>query len=136
MKERIFKVILPVILVFFLFMALNRIFGYYCPIRLFTGFSCPGCGMTRAWRKILLGDIKGAFYCHPLFLVPVPVVFIIAFRDKIPSKLYNAIMAAVAGLFIIVYIIRMTQGSPVMNRDFHEGLIWKIYTAIRYFRGE
>ena len=51
-----------------LLVVLNRLFG--CPIRLVTGVSCAGCGMTRAWLSVLRLDLRQAFYYHPLFLLP------------------------------------------------------------------
>lgn len=40
--------------------------GIPCLVHAVTGFSCPGCGMTRACRALLLGDVRGALAWHPL----------------------------------------------------------------------
>lgn len=37
-----------------------------CPVRLFTGMYCPGCGGTRALRYLLRGDIKNSLIHHPV----------------------------------------------------------------------
>lgn len=43
-----------------------------CPIRAWFDFSCPGCGMTRAFTAILRGDLLAAFRYNimsvPLFV--------------------------------------------------------------------
>src|SRR5687767_9946485 len=38
-----------------------------CPFRFLTGFTCPGCGTTRALHQILHGHILTAFTLNPLF---------------------------------------------------------------------
>lgn len=43
--------------------------GITCPIKFFTGISCAGCGMSRAWLSVLRLDMAGAFRYHPLFLL-------------------------------------------------------------------
>jgi len=43
--------------------------AYRCPFATFLGISCPMCGTTRAWLHLFHGDIAGAFFCNPLFLL-------------------------------------------------------------------
>ena len=41
-----------------------------CPVRLLTGFPCPGCGTTRAIGAISIGDFEQAWSLNPIaFLV-------------------------------------------------------------------
>ena len=41
-----------------------------CPVRLLTGFPCPGCGTTRALGAISIGDFEQAWSLNPIaFLV-------------------------------------------------------------------
>ena len=47
-----------------LLVVLNRLFG--CPIRLVTGVSCAGCGMTRALHALAHGEVLRAFSMNPL----------------------------------------------------------------------
>ena len=135
MKNRIKGTLLPIALAVLIYFFAAEFIGYLCPVRRLTGFSCPGCGITRAYKAFFTGDIRGAFYYHPLFLLPVPAVLIIIFEKKIPSRVYNISLAIIACLFIAVYIIRMLNGSPVIDRDFHQGLIWKAYDTIRKITG-
>jgi hypothetical protein len=37
-----------------------------CPLRLFTGLPCPGCGMTRAFAHLAKGEWSAAVRDHPL----------------------------------------------------------------------
>ena len=91
--------------------------------------------MTRACRALLSGDIRGAFYYHPLFPLLIPGAIMLIKEDKIPPKVYNITFFLIACSFAAVYIIRMANGSPVMSRDFHEGLLWKTYDLIRRMIG-
>src|SRR5574339_87372 len=43
-----------------------------CIFRLLTGFTCPGCGSTRAMHQLLHGHVAAAFMLNPLFLVAIP----------------------------------------------------------------
>jgi hypothetical protein len=37
-----------------------------CPVAVFIGRPCPGCGMTRAVRLLLFGDVMGSLRMHAL----------------------------------------------------------------------
>ncbi|MCI8466238.1 MAG: DUF2752 domain-containing protein [Lachnospiraceae bacterium] len=41
---------------------------FACPIYSLTGFFCPGCGGTRAFRLLFQGKIWQSVLCHPLVL--------------------------------------------------------------------
>lgn len=48
--------------------------GWRCPAAAITGHPCPGCGLTRALRLALHGDVAGATHMHPLVWIVVPFV--------------------------------------------------------------
>ena len=52
--------------------ALVLFVGWPCPIRALFGVPCPTCGVTRATRLALSGDLGGAWRMHPLFAIAVP----------------------------------------------------------------
>lgn len=81
--------------------------GIGCPIKFFTGVSCAGCGMTRAWLKLFRMDLSGAYYYHPLFWLPVPVAAVLLFRNKMNKILFNAVIIMAVFLLFAVYIVRM-----------------------------
>jgi len=60
------------------YLALILLTGYACPIRLLTGISCPGCGTSRAWIRLIKGDAAGAFRVHPLFWWPAAAALLAA----------------------------------------------------------
>src|SRR5215216_7769827 len=43
-----------------------------CLFRFLTGFTCPGCGTTRALHQILHGHFLTAFTLNPLFIIAIP----------------------------------------------------------------
>lgn len=107
--------------------------GIGCPIKFFTGISCAGCGMTRAWISALRLDFCGAFMYHPLF--PAPAVFCVIYliRGKISSEVFRIICGVSAALFIIVYAVRMFMPSDmVVGADIRGGALYK---SIRYILG-
>ena len=105
--------------------------GIGCPIKFLTGVSCMGCGMTRAWRQLLRLHFKRAFAYHPLVLLPIPAVFVLFFREKIPSKWYKVLVYLMIAAFVAVYVIRMaSQGQSVVVFAPKEGFL---YRCFRYF---
>lgn len=100
--------------------------GTTCLFRLLTGICCPACGMTRAWTSFLNGNIKMAFYYHPLFWF-IPVIgILILFERKINKRFYNTIMFSFIILVMGCYFYRLFTNSPVVYINFSESLIHKI----------
>ena len=83
--------------------------GMGCPIKAFTGVSCAGCGMTRAWMEALSGDFAAAFAYHPLFwTVPLgALVFLV--RRRLPRRLFTALLWAAGIAFVAVYAVRLAD---------------------------
>lgn len=55
--------------------------GIPCPIRLVTGFKCPGCGITHMLASLLRGNLRGAWTSNPFLLVTSPVLLYLVFRE-------------------------------------------------------
>ena len=47
-----------------------------CPIKLITGFDCPGCGFQRALHATLNGDIVGAIQYNLFLVIAIPLTLI------------------------------------------------------------
>lgn len=45
-----------------------------CLVKALFGIPCPGCGMTRAYIRVLHLDFVGAFQLHPMFWA-MPILF-------------------------------------------------------------
>ena len=95
-----------------------------CPFRLLTGFTCPGCGSTRALHQILHGDFAGAFMLNPLLLLAIPFLLFVLLRYSVivmrgGAPRPNALPAPVIyGLFVIIvsfWIFRNTPFYPFVS---------------------
>lgn len=89
-----------------------------CLFRLCTGYTCPGCGSTRAAHQILHGHFVTAFMLNPLFLLAIPfLVFaflrysVIVMRGGVPRQ--NALPACyIYALFVIVLAFWIFRNTP------------------------
>jgi len=95
-----------------------------CLFRFFTGFTCPGCGSTRAMHQILHGHFLTAFTLNPLFLLAIPFLLFaflryssIVLRGGVPHR--NALPAPyIYAMFFIVlsfWIFRNTPFYPFVS---------------------
>jgi len=95
-----------------------------CLFRALTGFTCPGCGSTRAMHQILHGHFIAAFMLNPLLLLAIPFLLfallrysIVVMRGGIPK--HNALPASsIYALFVIVvsfWIFRNTPFYPFVS---------------------
>lgn len=80
--------------------------GITCPIKWFTGVSCPGCGMSRAWFRVLHLDLPGAWDFHPLFWSVPFLLAAFLLRYRFPVVWKCTVSVAVV-LFFLVYLLRM-----------------------------
>ena len=95
-----------------------------CLFRFFTGFTCPGCGTTRALHAILHGHFLTAFMLNPLFLLAIPFILfaflrytLIVMRGGVPPP--NSLPAPyIYALFFVVlsfWIFRNTPFYPFVS---------------------
>jgi hypothetical protein len=95
-----------------------------CPFRMLTGFTCPGCGTTRALHQILHGDFAAAFMLNPLLLLSIPFLLfallrysVIVMRGGVPRP--NAMPApAIYAIFVVIvsfWIFRNTPFYPFVS---------------------
>lgn len=110
------------IVIILAYLAFQRKFLYSsCPMVLFTGYPCPGCGLTRAGMALLRGDFSRAWQIHP-FIYPIVILFILFVLNRYMIRkkwkwMMPALICLMAGM-ILFYIYRMcTQfpGTPPMS---------------------
>jgi len=77
-----------------------------------TGIPCPACGMTRAYISLFKGNLAQAFYYHPLFLIPIVVIFISHEKIKSNKKVFNGLIISLIIIVMIVYVIRLILFFP------------------------
>ncbi len=93
--------LIPVLVVCGVYAAL-LLSGITCPIKQWTGISCPGCGMTRAWLSVLHGDFFAAFSYHPLFWFPLALLPAPLLRHTARQRLFWILLV----LTLLVWLIR------------------------------
>lgn len=95
-----------------------------CPFRLLTGFTCPGCGTTRALHQILHGDFAAAFVLNPVLVLAIPFLLfallrysVIVMRGGVPRP--NALPAPfIYVIFVVIvsfWIFRNTPFYPFVS---------------------
>ncbi|MBE5859049.1 MAG: DUF2752 domain-containing protein [Butyrivibrio sp.] len=128
MKEKVKKaalVLLPLAVVIIIYAFIG------CPIKYFTGVSCPGCGMTRAWLMAFRLDFAGAFSYHPLFMLGPVLILAIYLYEKTNRKLYLVVLILLMILFFMVYFIRLFDpNDQVVTFDVQKSVLIKILRAL------
>lgn len=106
--------------------------GITCPIKFVTGVSCPGCGMTRACLSLLGGDPAAAFGYHPLVWLLPAALALYLFRARLPRRALRYAPAVLAGLFCVVYLIRMLSGCApdVVTFSPEKGLLYRLGATV------
>lgn len=89
-----------------------------CPMLTFTGFACPGCGMTRGLHALLHGDVLTALNYNaliPFFVVFAVYLFIsmllVVFRGRgIPKWTYTP--QTLFSVLIIMFLFAFVRNLP------------------------
>ena len=127
LTPRLRRAVLPATLTGVAGLLLYGVIPWPCPVALLLRIPCPGCGLTRATRLALHGDLAGATRVHPLWFVVVPAVmaaFVFEMRAYVRdgrlgaverSRLGSGITAGVVVLLVVVWLARFcgALGGPV-----------------------
>ncbi len=128
MKKKVSSLLLTAVALAFLLL-LYHIWG--CPIKAWTGISCPGCGMTRAWAALLHGDFYVALHFHPLFFLAPLLLFCIFAEHKWHRPLWRNGILGIAALFLVVYLLRLANSSDqVVVFSPRSSIIYSIWEVI------
>lgn len=83
-----------------------------CPLKMLSGFPCPGCGITKSMVYFYEGDIYKSLYYHILgpFVICFCVVAIVVLSVELMTKkeyftrlLYNKKLAYGLAVFLAIY---------------------------------
>lgn len=113
--------------VFIVVVAILYVTGIGCPIRFFTGISCPGCGLTRAYWEAFHLNFKAAFYYHPGFLLVIPAVILSIFSDRIKKPVGTTLYILLIAAFLIIYIVRLWNGSEIVAWNLENGFFYRVW---------
>ncbi len=129
-----YKTYVIVFFIVFLIGVLSLFKIYICPFYYITGIPCPLCGMTRALFSVLILNFKSSFYYHalwPLVVIFLPTyVLLKMFNVKINKKLENTVSIIIAILFLSYFLFRHITHSEIVEINFYNSLIYKIYLIL------
>lgn len=94
---------------------LNVVFGQVCPMVLFCGLPCPGCGITRSLFCFFTGHFREAFMMNPCvypFLAYVAAVGFYRYVIKKQMKFNNICVMLLVLISTVVYAYRMLMWFP------------------------
>lgn len=96
-------------------LAMQLLFGQACPMVLFTGIPCPGCGITRSITLLVFGYFKEAIEMYPMVL-PIGIWVALFGLNRYYIKKGMHILK-ICGILILlssigVYIYRMINWYP------------------------
>lgn len=102
--------IIKLFIIIYIGMAVNAYFTTtLCLIRGSMGIPCPACGLTRAYKQLLSGNVVEAFNAHPLFLLPIIMLLLVLFKRLDIVLKYKYV---ILGLVLTVYLYRMVVYFP------------------------
>ena len=101
-----------------------------CPIRFFTGLSCPGCGMTRALFSAVTLDFSAAFKYHPLWFLLPPAIFALVVLRNRNRRIFTGFLIVCCIVMIVTYVVRIAIGSPILSFDLADGFFVRIIQKI------
>lgn len=94
---------------------LDAVFGAVCPLKILTGFPCPGCGLTRAGLLFLQGRFGASFHMHGFFILGLVFLGFAVFLKKVLKKnsiFMNRYAIIILVLFLAYYGYRMYLYFP------------------------
>lgn len=117
-----------ILLIIFIF----YITGIGCPIKYFTGVSCAGCGMSRAYFSLLRLDIKAAFHYHPLFFTPPLLLLLFINKDRVKPSTFKALLFTYVAAFVIIYLYRIILAvDDIVVFEPQNGLVYRFIIFLR-----
>ncbi len=120
MKRKIFVLLLPpaAIIIFSalsaLYLKIADIIPLVCFFNLFTGYYCPGCGMTRSVTSFLHGNILLSIRNNPAFIAILILSLLkytelfssVFFKEKKIIPRSKTFWFVLLGIFALFYILR------------------------------
>jgi len=113
----------------------NLLFGEFCPMRIFAGLPCPGCGATRASLMVLTFRWAEALEMNPTVFLWIPYILFLLYQryiGKKQPKLSNILLVLIGVAVLIWYVVGMALYFP--NREpftfFDGNILQKCYPLL------
>lgn len=102
--------------VFFVYAVITNLISHaFCPLIIFCGLPCPGCGVTRATLCLMTGRWQQAWQLNPMaFPIALTAVYFAWNRYLLGRKAVGikAVIIALLVLLIVIYGVRMYLYFP------------------------
>lgn len=109
--------LLPLMVVLFLFNPAQNSFYPFCVFSKLTGLQCPGCGGLRAAHQLLHGNVLTAFRFNPLVVGALPIVLFLLVRRWVrgPGRPVSARTMAVWAwiAFAVLTVFGILRNLPI-----------------------
>lgn len=106
----------PAAVIFLVYYLLVHFTGNaFCPMISLTGFPCAGCGLTRAFLYMALGQFKRAAYINPMaFVIVLFLAYCGYFRYIRGTKIkgFKVLFTALVISMLVFYAVRMYLFFP------------------------
>ena len=96
----------------------NLVFHEFCPMIIFCGLPCAGCGVTRAAVYLVTGRWRQAWQMNPvIFPIALTAVYFAGNRYLLGRKVkgIKGLLALIMVLLVVIYLLRMYLYFP--NRE-------------------
>lgn len=103
------------VVVFIYAVIMNLVFHAFCPLVIFCGFPCPGCGVSRAALCFVTGRWQLAWQMNPVIYPIVLAAVYFAVNRYLLGRKAKGIKLLIAMIFVLlflVYCVRMYRYFP------------------------
>lgn len=90
-----------------------------CPVKVLTGWDCPGCGALRAVNDLGNGHLEAAWHSNPLLLLTLPLLVaawlgwtVRAARGRPPRLGPRRVAAGSAAYVVVVVAFALWRNTP------------------------
>lgn len=83
----------------------SRIWFPQCPVKLLTGYSCPGCGIQRAFHALLHGNVGQALAYNYFFVLSVPYFILACIALILRGKFSNFEKIVEGRTLALIYVV-------------------------------
>ena len=100
MKKKDYIILIIIVTVMAILVLMERI-AIPCIFNKVTGLYCPGCGITRAIRSLLKGNVAESFHNNLLLYTVLPLLGIVEIIYRLTNKKYKKTYNIVLILLLI-----------------------------------
>lgn len=96
-------------------LVVNLVFHGFCPLVIFCGFPCPGCGVTRATACFVTGRWHQAWQLNPVIFPIAATAFYFGWNRYLlgrKAKWIKGLLILIFIMLVLVYVVRMYLYFP------------------------